>query len=102
MARKKSIDTILRRREAEDEELRGALDEINAEIARLLEKRRKIEGLLVSVTFAPEPASEQPAPPQAAKDRLTCADCGATFPARDLVSNECPRCFAAPFEEAIR
>ena len=99
MARKMSIDAILRRREAEDLQVRNAIFDIDVQIAELKAKRQKLEAL-VSPVAVDAPAINSEADGPVVKDwQLVCADCGAKFWAGEKVKNECPRCYAAPFEE---
>lgn len=91
-----SVETLIKRRKAQDEKLRAALAAENEAIARHQARRAELLALL----------GEEPSPnghgvvPTSEGDEAKCADCGwHVSRAAAAAQKECPQCHASPFEE---
>lgn len=87
MPRKPTLESMLRKRQIEDEKLRATLESLKADRAKLDTHIAEIERLL----GAPQKALRSVSPTQ-----LRCLDCNALVPTMDHV--RCPACGAQPFE----
>lgn len=87
-----SVETLIKRRKAQDEKLRAALEACEADIATLQARRAELRAMLGEA-----PASNGAAEPKIS-DRVKCADCGAVVSGLS-VGDGCPACHASPFEE---
>lgn len=94
--RTESVETLIKRRKAQDAKLRSALAAEDAAIAKHQARRAELLALLGE---APTPNGNGVALEDPMRE---CADCGQRVPRYTITAtnNECPACFASPFEEA--